>query len=255
MTTDPATNVAPRSATLNASYEGDGDETKYRFEWGLSDEYGEETAEEVDTTVGPQALSAELSGLELETTYHYRVVAENSLGTTFGDDETFTTLPAVANLVTEPPTNVARNSATLNASYEGDGDDKTTYFFEWRKDGTSYEDVTTTKNAGSPVGPTGLTDELAGLEVETTYHYRVVAENSLGHRCQREAFATAPAVKDLTRAGDQHNVYGSDSERNARSGRLSTTYYFEWGKTRDTVRPYRCRRVNRSGRPNRAPRR
>ena len=32
-----------------------------------------------------------LTGLKYNTTYHYRVVASNSIGTTYGKDQTFTT--------------------------------------------------------------------------------------------------------------------------------------------------------------------
>jgi hypothetical protein len=39
----------------------------------------------------PQPVSESLAGLEPGTTYHYRIAATNSLGTSYGEDQTFTT--------------------------------------------------------------------------------------------------------------------------------------------------------------------
>src|SRR5205823_3588438 len=43
-----------------------------------------------------QPVSAKLSGLTANATYHYRLVAANASGTTNGADQTFTTSPAVS---------------------------------------------------------------------------------------------------------------------------------------------------------------
>jgi len=40
-----------------------------------------------------QSISANISGLTASTTYHFRIVATNSSGTTYGSDRTFTTTP------------------------------------------------------------------------------------------------------------------------------------------------------------------
>jgi len=40
-----------------------------------------------------QSISANISGLTATTTYHFRIVANNSSGTTYGSDRTFTTTP------------------------------------------------------------------------------------------------------------------------------------------------------------------
>ncbi len=68
-------------------------------------------------------MAANISGLAASTTYHFRVVATNSAGTTFGSDRTFTTLSATGAPVvtTNPATNVASFSATLNGSLDPHG--------------------------------------------------------------------------------------------------------------------------------------
>lgn len=60
------------------------------FEWGLTNEYGEKTPWQA-VTVG-SAFSAVLTTLNGNQTYHYRTVARNRLGITYGNDVTFTSL-------------------------------------------------------------------------------------------------------------------------------------------------------------------
>ena len=100
-------------------------------------------------TQAPQALP----GLELETLYHYRVVAINSIGTSKGDDMTFTTHPAVTALETKPVSSVDQDSITLNAQFQGDNLD-TKYFFEYGLT-TAYGTNTGELDAGARRPDTG----------------------------------------------------------------------------------------------------
>ncbi len=182
LTTDAATNVARNTTTLNAHYNGNGEDTHYYFEWGPTTSYGN-TTPMVDegSGSGSQGVSAELTGLTVETTYHFRVVASNSVGTSYGDDESFKTLAAVENLQTEAAANVTASSATLEASYNGIGED-VHYYFEWGPT-TSYGNTTSIPpglDAGSGSGPQALSFELEHLEVDSTVHYRVIATDAAG---------------------------------------------------------------------------
>ena len=96
--------------------------------------------------VGPTPVSANLTELTPQTEYHFRLVAVNAVGTTFGDDHSFITLPAVPGVKTEPATNVMPRSAQLNGSFVGNGED-THYYFEWGTD-PSYGHTT----RGAPRG-------------------------------------------------------------------------------------------------------
>ena len=92
--TGHASEIETSRATLNATVNPQGLETTYQFEYGESVSYGSKAplpaegagAGDEDTTV-----SQALGGLERGTTYHYRVRATNAEGTTYGEDETFTT--------------------------------------------------------------------------------------------------------------------------------------------------------------------
>ena len=69
--------------------------THMRFEYGMTGSYGSQVqAEESPVTHADSAFQAskEVSGLEPATTYHYRAVAKNQIGTVNGPDRTFTTL-------------------------------------------------------------------------------------------------------------------------------------------------------------------
>lgn len=82
-------------ATLRGSIVPSGGETQYRFEWGTTNAYGNTTPTGNLSAGGePQAVSAELGGLAPGSTYHYRLLATNALGTTNGPDQTFTTATA-----------------------------------------------------------------------------------------------------------------------------------------------------------------
>ncbi|MFT3864760.1 MAG: hypothetical protein QM729_10850 [Solirubrobacterales bacterium] len=62
------------------------------FEYGLTTEYGQETIGEVYNNVsGQQAVSTRISGLEPETTYHYRLVVMGEGELLYAADGTFTT--------------------------------------------------------------------------------------------------------------------------------------------------------------------
>jgi hypothetical protein len=89
------TDVTASSAVLKATVHSQGHETTYYFEYGQTEAYGQQTAHaSAGDADSAQPVSDPVSGLHPSTTYHYRVVATNSGGTTRGPDKTFTTLAA-----------------------------------------------------------------------------------------------------------------------------------------------------------------
>ncbi len=89
--------VETTEAKLGALVNPGGIQTVYRFEYGTTTEYGSSTPfpeGSVGEGVKSHAVWAAASGLAPGTTYHYRVVASNELGTVYGPDQTFTTLIA-----------------------------------------------------------------------------------------------------------------------------------------------------------------
>jgi len=89
--TNPATNVASSSATLNGSVDPHGLTTHVHFQNGATSRYGHTPVHQSETGNTYQNVAANISGLTTHTTYHFRIVATNSGGTRFGSDRTFTT--------------------------------------------------------------------------------------------------------------------------------------------------------------------
>ena len=179
VTTEAATGVGPASATLTGSFIGNKEDTKYYFEWGLTNTYEHKTSlEDAGVTEGITKVLTPLTDIMPQTTYHYRLVAENGFGATADGDDTLTTLPSVTGLTTEAATVIRPSTVTLNASYVGNKED-TKYYFEWGLTNT-YGEKTAVQDAGSTEGPTMVATSVTGLTGLTTYHYRVVAETPLG---------------------------------------------------------------------------
>ncbi len=89
--------VGVSEAKLGALVNPGGIQTTYRFEYGTTTEYGSSTPfpeGSVGEGLEAHAVWASASGLAPGSTYHYRVVASNELGTVYGPDQTFTTLTA-----------------------------------------------------------------------------------------------------------------------------------------------------------------
>ncbi len=93
--------VTSTSATLEAQINPRGSSTEYVFEYGPSTSYGESAPipdGSVASGFGGSDVDIHRAELSADTTYHYRVVAHNELGTVDGPDHTFTTQLAVSEL-------------------------------------------------------------------------------------------------------------------------------------------------------------
>jgi hypothetical protein len=92
-TTSAASGVQQTQATLNGTVNPNATDTRYYFQYGETTAYGSSTSEG-DAGSGTAAVpeSATVTGLEPNTTYHYRLVAKSTAGESYGADSTFTTL-------------------------------------------------------------------------------------------------------------------------------------------------------------------
>ncbi|MEZ4527451.1 MAG: hypothetical protein R2941_16140 [Desulfobacterales bacterium] len=95
VSTGSASAVTSGSATLNGTVNPNGAATNYHFEYGLTTAYGTNTSTaSAGSGTGIVSVNANISGLSAGMTYHYRLAAVNSEGTTLGSDQTFTALSA-----------------------------------------------------------------------------------------------------------------------------------------------------------------
>jgi hypothetical protein len=93
VSTSLATSVQEEQATLNGSVNPNATDTHYYFQYGTSTGYGS-SSPEIDGGSGTSTVpvSVPVTNLMSDIKYHYRIVATNSAGTSYGADQTFRTL-------------------------------------------------------------------------------------------------------------------------------------------------------------------
>ncbi len=98
--TEAAGAVTKSGATLSGTVNPKGLATEYSFQYGTTSAYGETapaSPEEAGSGIEGIEVSQAVNGLSAGRLYHFRLVATNEDGTTYGEDETFATpLPAYA---------------------------------------------------------------------------------------------------------------------------------------------------------------
>ncbi len=125
---------------------------------------------------GDVAVSADVSGLDPATVYHFRIQAENATAqsTVTSSDRTLTTRgPIVSDTHANP---VTATTASLDAGVNPQGT-ATTYHFDYgptNSYGSSTQESTALGgNVAQPVS-----QQIGGLTPGQTYHFRIVATNS-----------------------------------------------------------------------------
>jgi hypothetical protein len=101
--TGGASNVTLTTATVAGTIEAQGLPTSYVLEFGTGIEYGTSIPGEAGSGAEPLQITVPLQYLAPGTTYHYRFVAVNSDGRTYGVDQTFTT-PVYSHPIVLPST-------------------------------------------------------------------------------------------------------------------------------------------------------
>jgi Regulator of chromosome condensation (RCC1) repeat/IPT/TIG domain len=94
--TNEATSLTTASATLNATVNPNGRTvSECRFQYGTSPAYGASVpcTSLPGSGEGPVAVAAPVGSLSAKTTYHFRIVATTVIGTSYGSDRAFTTMP------------------------------------------------------------------------------------------------------------------------------------------------------------------
>jgi hypothetical protein len=234
VTTNPATTVATFSATLNGSLNPRRSTTTVDFQYGPTTSYGHTTPVQTQTGNTFRLISANISGLTASTTYHFRIVAHDTGGTSFGSDRTFTTLTVTGPpvVITSPATLVASFSGTLNGSVDPHGLTTSVHF--------QYGTTTSYGLTTAPQSHTGNTylnvsANISGLLASHVYHYRIVATNSAGTR-----FGADRTVTTLTATGapvvttnPATNVTSSSATLNGSLDPhgLTTSVHFQYGAT------------------------
>jgi hypothetical protein len=115
--TKHASNIAQTTATLAATVDPEGEATTYLFDYGTSTAYGARTPSgSAGSGTTAVDVSAALGPLATGTTYHYRVVASNAAGASYGHDVSFKTaaVPGGITIATSPGTVTFGQATTVS---------------------------------------------------------------------------------------------------------------------------------------------
>jgi hypothetical protein len=182
VSTDPATNITAVDATLNGSLDPAGLATQCYFDYGSDTNYGQTTSTPPgDDDAGSLNFAKDVSGLQPNSVYHFRIVCTNVFGTTVGSDQSFTTAIEVAGIVTLPTGPIATTTASVGGRIQPNNS-ATTYYIEYGTDTNYGQSQPSTQDApvGADLGSYFVSQQLTGLQPNTTYHYRIVADNPAG---------------------------------------------------------------------------
>ncbi len=263
---ESASNVTEHTATINANVNPQGTtEITYFVEYGTIPSYGMSAPNPPErigwVTCGlecagenerPKPVSANLTDLVPNTTYHYRVVASNGRGVEhYGQDATFTTGSSGAKPTIESVSvsGITEHDATLEAQIDPNGQ-ATTYQFRLGKG--CYPAVCDVivdiplpvENLSSIQGAQSVSLDLnsvgVSLQPNSEYYYSVVATNSVGEAGGNGAtFRTPPEpVGENENGGAETGGASKISQNGATLGGVVTawgwraaTYVFEYGTT------------------------
>jgi hypothetical protein len=167
--------VNPEDATL----------TECRFEYGPSEAYGASVPCATPLPAGgaSQPVSAAVSGLAANTTYHYRLVASSASGAAVGLGVTFKT--GSPGLVVPHPSIAgipARGQKlTCKSGVSGSGASSATLAYAWLRDTVAIS------------GAGGSTYTVSSADLTHHLQCRVTATNAAGSASASSAFVTVPA--------------------------------------------------------------
>jgi hypothetical protein len=241
--TGAPSSVEARSAVLEGTIDPGGVASTYHFEYSVAPDlsFGLRTPEEdAGSGSGAVAKSASVSGLRPNTTYNFRIVGTNASGSIAATQGSFTTLTAPPEVVGTPFVSaITPRSARLHGLINPNSNPTVKHYVEFGTT-TAYGRTAEALNDGGLSLSFGGGDDVpviasvSGLEPGTTYHFRVVAGESILVPAPDpqvgvdQTFTTAPAA-----AG---GAVGVTSRRATLKGTinphgLTTSYHFNYGPT------------------------
>ncbi len=194
VTTGAITGLAGISATGsgNVSSAGGTSVTAYGICWSTSS--GAESVSGTHTTEGSGtgSFTSALTGLVIGTTYYVRAYATNTVGTSYGNEVSFTTLGYPV-LTTAGISSITTSSGVGGGNVSADGGTAVTAY------GICWNTVPGTESASGShttdgTGTGSFTSNLTGLASGTTYYVKAYATSSVGTAYGAEVSFTTNAI-------------------------------------------------------------
>ncbi|MEK7604560.1 MAG: hypothetical protein AAB442_02075 [Patescibacteria group bacterium] len=159
--------------------------TSYWYDYGRTESLGALTTEQsVGSGYASIATPGIITGLAANTTYFYRLSAQNGYGTVRGVTYSFMTNqnPPITGLGptirTDAATAVTRTTAVASGQVNPNSHE-TTYWFEYGETAELGE-TTVLQSAGNGSGAKSVSVMLSGLKPMTAHYFRVNAQNQFG---------------------------------------------------------------------------
>ncbi len=147
----------------------------------------------VTTTANSAGFNSALNGLTQNTTYYVRAYATNSIGTAYGNQETFTTLTIVVPTVTTTPiSSITTSSANSGGAVTFNGNTTVT---DWGVCWSTSPNPTLANSIlPNTINAASFSSALSGLIQNTTYYVRAYATNSAGTAYGNQEIFTTLAI-------------------------------------------------------------
>jgi glycosidase len=226
-----ASNIVISTATLNAAVTPNGSATSVAFEYGTSISYGSTTSSQsIGSGNSPQSIATNISGLAANTTYHFRVIATNAQGTSYGTNQTFNTSTTLPQATTTAASFVTARTASLNGTVNPNGV-ATTIHFEYGVQPNVLSNTTAPQDVGSTSGNLDKWASIADLTPDTTYFFRVVATSGSDVISGSVQSFTTLSVKPLIISSSASGVTSTGATLNAtvNANGAASNAWFEYG--------------------------
>lgn len=238
--TNSSVSPSDTTAIVNGTVTPKGAFTTYWYEYGTSANLGTKTANQ---SIGGGFVIIQAPGyitnLVKNTTYYFRLVAENQYGRVAGNQFTFRTTEGNPEPVGSAPTattqsanGISRNTANIRGEVNPNKAE-TRYWFEYGKT-TSLGNVSAFSGSGNGSAKVPVSMSLSDLEPMTTYYFRLNAQNQFGtingailnFKTSGPAAAVAPKVVSQNATGittTEATLNGTVNPSGA-----ETEYWFEY---------------------------
>jgi hypothetical protein len=182
----PVTVFGEHSATFSGEVNPNESATTYHFEYSSDGVWTPLKEENAGNGSSAVTVTQTVTGLTGHTPYRVRLVAVNSCGPgttgcgTSTAEATFSTLAAPPQVSGTGATDISAGAATLHATIHPENN-PTTYRFEYGPTASYGSTVPAGEgDLGASSTPTQVSQAIAGLSPDTTYHFRVLASNGVG---------------------------------------------------------------------------
>ncbi len=243
-TTNVNTSASQSTAVVTGSVNPNGVQTTYWVEYGTSPTLAT-PARTASQSIGSGFITiptpAYITGLAPSKLYYFRLAAQNSLGTGYGQIQSFTTSASLPppqgtgpSARTLAATEVSRTTANLHGQVNPSGS-QASYWFEY---GTTsgLGNITTLQSAGNANANSAVVISASNLLPATKYFFRINAQNQFGTvNGEILSFTTsgpAAAKEPVAQTKAATNIATSTVTFNGTvtPNGAETTYWFEYGK-------------------------